>query len=183
MQDLDPGKSDSQSNEGVWPALSNRLLVPLIDQLLTHVARQELTYRQPVCWTNGNDVRSVNRQKGGNIITHIIIWANQKTESFEFPWLQALAIFDIMLFSRICCNIGCHFKCSVNTLNVIIYICFFNHALLQVAFLLNKIFFCGLVHVCTQFVQLLSNSFIDEKIMNICLYNDLCHINFLAMGF
>ncbi|XP_053407184.1 huntingtin-like isoform X2 [Mercenaria mercenaria] len=38
-QDVDHQKSDSQSEEGAWSALSNRLLVPLIDHLLTHVAR------------------------------------------------------------------------------------------------------------------------------------------------
>ncbi|XP_060568114.1 huntingtin-like isoform X3 [Ruditapes philippinarum] len=38
-QDIDHQKSDGQSEEGVWSALSNRLLVPLIDHLLTHVAR------------------------------------------------------------------------------------------------------------------------------------------------
>lgn len=37
--DSDQQKPDSQPEEGAWSALSNRLLVPLIDQLLTHVAR------------------------------------------------------------------------------------------------------------------------------------------------
>ncbi|WAR21216.1 HD-like protein [Mya arenaria] len=38
-QEHEHTKPDSQSEEGVWPALANRLLVPLIDHLLTHVAR------------------------------------------------------------------------------------------------------------------------------------------------
>ena len=53
------------------------------------------------------------RQKCGNlryIITYIAIWANQKTESFEYQWLHALEIFDVMSFPAILSGIGRHFK-------------------------------------------------------------------------
>jgi len=39
-----------------------------------------------------------------------VIWANQKTESFEYHWLRALAIFNVTSFSAtLSCN-GHHFK-------------------------------------------------------------------------
>ena len=37
-------------------------------------------------------------QKCRNIITHIIIWANQKTKLFVHCWLQAHTKFDVMCF-------------------------------------------------------------------------------------
>jgi len=39
-----------------------------------------------------------------------VIWANQKTESFEYHWLRALAMFDVKSFPTILSGIGRHFK-------------------------------------------------------------------------
>ena len=51
-------------------------------------------------------------QKCGNLRYAITynVWANQKTESFEYHWLHALAMFDIMSFPAIFSAIGLHFK-------------------------------------------------------------------------
>jgi len=35
-----------------------------------------------------------------NVITHNVIWANQKTQSFVLHWLRAHAMFDIPVFTR-----------------------------------------------------------------------------------
>ena len=54
------------------------------------------------------------RQKGGTLcyaITYNVIWANQKTGSFVYHWLRALAT----SFSAILSGIGRHFKRSVDT--------------------------------------------------------------------
>jgi len=53
------------------------------------------------------------RQKGGNLryaIAYNVIWANQKTESFEYHWLHELAMFDITSFPAILTGIESHFK-------------------------------------------------------------------------
>ena len=53
------------------------------------------------------------QQKYGNLhnaITYNIILANQKTESVEYHWLRALAIFDITSFPAILLGIRRHFK-------------------------------------------------------------------------
>ena len=62
------------------------------------------------------EMTSDARQKCGNLryaVTYIVIWANQKTESFEYHWLCALAMFDVMNFpvilSGILSGIGRHF--------------------------------------------------------------------------
>jgi len=44
------------------------------------------------------------------VITYNIIWANQITESFEYHWLLALAMFDVMSFPAILSSIGRYFK-------------------------------------------------------------------------
>jgi len=41
-----------------------------------------------------------------------VIWANQKTESFEYHWLRTLAMFDVTSFPAILSGIGRHFKRS-----------------------------------------------------------------------
>jgi len=46
----------------------------------------------------------------GYTITYNIIWANQKTKSFEFHWLRALSRFYITCFPAILSGIGRHFK-------------------------------------------------------------------------
>jgi len=43
-------------------------------------------------------------------ITYNIILANQKTESFEYHWLGALAMFDITSFPDILSGIRRHFN-------------------------------------------------------------------------
>ena len=53
------------------------------------------------------------QHKRGNLrfaITYSVIWANQKTELFEYHWLRALAMFDAMSFPAILLGIGRHFK-------------------------------------------------------------------------
>ena len=57
--------------------------------------------------------------KGGNfsnVITHNVIWANQKSEYFMYRWLHAHAMFNVMCFPRIGWSIRRHFMHSVNTL-------------------------------------------------------------------
>jgi len=49
-------------------------------------------------------------------ITYNIIGANHKAESFKYPWLRALAMFDVTSFPAIVSGIGRHFKLSVDTL-------------------------------------------------------------------
>jgi len=52
------------------------------------------------------------RQKCGNLryaITYNVIWANQRTESFERHWLRALAMFDVTRFSTILSGVGRRF--------------------------------------------------------------------------
>ena len=64
-------------------------------------------------------VISYGPTKGGklrNVITHDFIWVNQKTESSVYHWLRAQAMFDVTPLPRICRDIGCHFKRSVDTL-------------------------------------------------------------------
>jgi len=42
------------------------------------------------------------RQKRGNLsnaILYNVIWANKKTESFEYHWLCAFAMFDVTSFA------------------------------------------------------------------------------------
>jgi len=59
------------------------------------------------------EMTSDARQKCGNLHYAIrcnVIWANQKTESFEYHWLRALAVFDQMSFPAILSSIGHHFK-------------------------------------------------------------------------
>jgi len=59
------------------------------------------------------------RQIHGNLryaMTNNVIWANQKTESFECHWLRALAMFDVTSFPAILSGIRRHFKQTVNTL-------------------------------------------------------------------
>jgi len=34
-----------------------------------------------------------------NVITHNVVWANQKTESFMYHWLCTLAMFDVNVLS------------------------------------------------------------------------------------
>ena len=53
------------------------------------------------------------RQKCVNLryaITYNVISANHKTESFQYHWLRALAMFDVMTFPAILLGIGRHFK-------------------------------------------------------------------------
>ena len=50
-------------------------------------------------------------KKCGNLrydITYNVIFANQKTESFEYHWLSALAMFDVTRFPAILSCIGRH---------------------------------------------------------------------------
>ena len=52
-------------------------------------------------------------QKCGNIryaTTYIVIWAYQKTESFEYHWLHTLAMFDVTSFPAILSDIRRHFR-------------------------------------------------------------------------
>jgi len=73
-----------------------------------------LTY-QLVCWTTWNDVKSGT--KGGtlrNVITHHVIWTNQKTVSFLFLPIWTCNVWRYML-SRICQSIERHFKRSFDT--------------------------------------------------------------------
>ena len=59
------------------------------------------------------EMTSDTQQKCGNLrytMTYNVIWANQKTESFEYHWLRALAMFDITSFPAILSGIGHHFK-------------------------------------------------------------------------
>ena len=61
--------------------------------------------------------------KGGkfhNVITHIVIWANQKT-SFRYCWLCAHAMFDITYFPTFVKSIEHHVKYSVDTVIVTCY--------------------------------------------------------------
>ena len=56
-------------------------------------------YRQPVCRIIGNDVWSEKRRE--ITLRHqakIVIWANQKTKSFLYRCLCALAMFDVTCF-------------------------------------------------------------------------------------
>ena len=56
---------------------------------------------------------SDTQQKCGKLrytMTYNVIWANQKTESFEYHWLRALAMFDVTSFPAILSGIGQHFK-------------------------------------------------------------------------
>ena len=58
------------------------------------------------------EMTSAARQKRGNsryAITYVI-WANQKTKSFEYHWLRTLAMFDVTSFPAILSGIPCHFK-------------------------------------------------------------------------
>jgi len=51
-------------------------------------------------------------KKCGNLhyaIMYNVIWANQKTESFEYHWLRTLAMFDVTSFPTILSVIGCQF--------------------------------------------------------------------------
>ena len=60
------------------------------------------------------EMMSDARQKGGNLhytITYNVIWANQKTGSFVYHWLCALAT----SFPAILSCIGRHFKHTVDT--------------------------------------------------------------------
>ena len=52
------------------------------------------------------------RQKRGKLRYTIayVIWANKKTESFEYHWFRALAMFDVTSFLAILSCIGRHFK-------------------------------------------------------------------------
>jgi len=52
------------------------------------------------------------RQKRGKLRYTIayVIWANKKTESFEYHWFRALAMFDVTSFLAILSGIGRHFK-------------------------------------------------------------------------
>jgi len=53
------------------------------------------------------------RQKLGNLhyaITYIIIWANMKTESYEYHRVPAHAMFDVISFPAVLSGIGRHFK-------------------------------------------------------------------------
>ena len=53
---------------------------------------------------------SDDQQKRGYAIMYNVIWAKQKTESFEYHWLQALTMFAVMSFLAILLCIGRHFK-------------------------------------------------------------------------
>jgi len=51
-------------------------------------------------------------KNAGNLrfaITYIVICANQKTESFDYHWLRALAMFDVTSFPAILWGIGRYF--------------------------------------------------------------------------
>jgi len=59
------------------------------------------------------EMRSDAQQECKNLcyaIMYIVIWVNQKTESFEYHWLCALAMFDVKSFPAILSGIGHHFK-------------------------------------------------------------------------
>jgi len=43
-------------------------------------------------------------------IMNNVIWANRKTESFEYLWLRELVMFDVTSFPTILLGIGRHFK-------------------------------------------------------------------------
>jgi len=68
------------------------------------------------------------RQKCGNLryaITYNVIWANYKTESFEYHWLRALAKFDMTSFPTILLSIGRHFKlCQYDNLIILNFLPF-----------------------------------------------------------
>ena len=72
----------------------------------------------------GPSEMTFGRQKAGNynhnIITHNVIWVNQKTECFVYHWLWAAGKVWRYVLSRICQSIRRHFKHhfkrSVNTL-------------------------------------------------------------------
>jgi len=59
--------------------------------------------------------RSILNENGGIYITlnrtscDNVIWAIQKTESFEYHWLHALSMFDVTSFSAILSSIWRHF--------------------------------------------------------------------------
>ena len=57
-----------------------------------------------------------------NLITHNVLWVNQKVEFFVYCGLCALAMFDVIVFSYICRSIILHFKHLVDTFIV----CLFN---------------------------------------------------------
>jgi len=62
-------------------------------------------------WTE-LEMTSDAQQKCGNLryaLTYVI-WANQKTESFKYYLLCALAMFDVTSFPAILSGIGSHFK-------------------------------------------------------------------------
>jgi len=84
-----------------WPRTSTTVRLD-VECWRTRFAWQ-LTYRQTSnAW-----------QKCGNLlyaITYNVIWANHKTESFEYHWLHTLAMFDVTSFAAIMLGIGPHFK-------------------------------------------------------------------------
>ena len=53
------------------------------------------------------------RQKCENLrcaVANNVIWANQKTVSFEYHWLRALAMFNVTSLPATLSSIGRHFK-------------------------------------------------------------------------
>jgi len=70
------------------------------------------------CIHRTHEMTSDASAKGGKlciVITHKIVWANQKTESLVYGWLRTLAMFDITCFPAHVRAL-CHFKHSVDVL-------------------------------------------------------------------
>ena len=79
----------------------------------TFVFGYNLNCRAIQCIDRPVEMTSDARQKHQNLchaITYNVIWANQKTESFEYHWLPALAMFDVTSFCAILSGIRRHFK-------------------------------------------------------------------------
>jgi len=52
---------------------------------------------QSICQTIWINIMS-DKESLHYVITYNVIWANQKTESYVYCWLRALAMFDVMRF-------------------------------------------------------------------------------------
>jgi len=75
---------------------------PMVDSSTTNVSTDLLNWRP-----------MPDKKPRGNwryAITYNVIWENQKTESFEYHWLRALAMFDVTSFPAILSGIERHFK-------------------------------------------------------------------------
>jgi len=91
---------------------------------LTSVSTCQWTASQLTYWQNAwIDVQCPTKTRNlCYALAYNIIWANQKTKSFDYHWLCALAMFNVTSFPAILSDIGRNFKfcCLVNCL---IYSC------------------------------------------------------------